>query len=202
MSNEFEKFIRKNRSDFDDASASDNVWREIEKTLPVKKEAKHFTIRDMYKWTAAAAIFFVTVTSAYFVFIKKEKYPDSYRDENPPVGTEKEKSPSRFETFNSVSMEFAAEFKEAAEAVENRQQELRSAIANDPELYRKFQGDLGILDSAYRLLREQADQSMNRDVIIKAMIQNLKLQAELLGRQLMIINEIQTTKTSKDERNI
>jgi hypothetical protein len=51
-------------------------------------------------------------------------------------------------------------------------------------------------------LREQADQSMNRDVIIKAMIENLKLKSELLGRQLMIINEIQTTKTSKNEKNI
>ena len=198
MSNEFEKFIKKNRNDFDDASPSDKMWKEIEKTLPAKKEAKRFTIRDMYKWTAAAAIFFVTVTSAYFVFIKKEKYSH----ENPSLGTEKEKSPSPFESFNSVSMEFAAEFKEATEAVENRQKELRSAIANDPELYRKFQSDLGILDSTYRLLREQADQSMNRDVIIKAMIQNLKLQSELLGRQLMIINEIQTTKTSKNEKNI
>jgi len=198
MSNEFEKFIKKNRNDFDDASPSDKVWKEIEKTLPVKKEAKRFTIRDMYKWTAAAAIFFVALTSAYFVFIKKEKYSH----ENFTVGAEKEKSPSRFESFNNVSMEFAAEFKEASEAVENRQKELRSAIANDPELYRKFQGDLGILDSTYRLLREQADQSMNRDVIIKAMIQNLKLQSELLGRQLMIINEIKTTKTSKNDKNI
>jgi len=198
MSNDFEKFIKKNRNDFDDASPSDKVWKEIEKTLPVKKEAKRFTIRDMYKWTATAAIFFVAVTSAYFVFIKKEKYSH----ENPPVGTEKEKSPSRFENFNSVSMEFAAEFKEATEAVENRQKELRSAIANDPDLYRKFQGDLSTLDSTYRLLRDQANQSMNRDVIIKAMIDNLKLQSELLSRQLMIINEIKTTKTSKNEKNI
>ena len=70
MSNEFEKFIRKNRSDFDDASASDNVWKEIEKTLPIKKDPKRFTLRDIYKWSAAAAIFFMTLTSVYFLFIK------------------------------------------------------------------------------------------------------------------------------------
>ena len=198
MSNEFEKFIKKNRNDFDDANPSDKVWAEIEKTLPVKKEAKRFTIRDIYKWTAAAAIFFIAVTSAYFVFVNKEKYSH----ENPPVGSEKESSPSRFESFNSVSMEFAAEFKQATETVQKRQKELQSAIASDPELYRKFLEDLSILDSTYRLLREQANQSMNRDVIIKAMIDNLRLQSELLARQLMISKEIKTTKTSKNEKNI
>ena len=86
--------------------------------------------------------------------------------------------------------------------MEIRQKELRAAIANDPELYRKFQQDLNTLDSSYRLLREQASQTMNGDVIIKAMIQNLQLQSELLGRQLMIIREFKTTKTSTNEKNI
>ena len=196
MSNEFEKFIRKNRNDFDDENPSGKVWTEIEKTLPKKKETKQFTIYDIYKWSAAAVIFFVTLTSVYFLFIRE------YSHEIPNVKTEEKEPASRFENFNSVSIEFAAEFKEASQAVENRQKELRSAIANDPELYKKFQGDLNTLDSSYRLLKERAGQSMNRDVIIKAMIDNLRMQAELLGRQLMIIHEFKTTKTSKNDKNI
>ena len=43
---------------------------------------------------------------------------------------------------------------------------------------------------------------MNGDVIIKAMIQNLQLQSELLGRQLMIIREFKTTKNSTHEKSI
>ena len=164
----------------------------------MKKDQKRFTIRDIYKWSAAAAVFFIAATSAYFIFINKDKYSH----ENPPVGTEQESSPSRFESFNSVSMEFAAEFKQATETVEKRQKELQSAIASDPQLYRKFQEDLNTLDSTYRLLRDQANQSMNLDVIIKAMIDNLRLQSELLARQLLIIKEIKTTKTSKNEKNI
>ena len=196
MSNDIEKFIRKNRNDFDDENPSGKVWAEIEKTLPKKKEAKRFTIRDIYKWSAVAAIFFVTLTSAYFIFNKE------YSHEIPNSKTEEKEPSSRFENFNSVSIEFASEFKEASRAVEDRQKELRSAIANDPELYKKFQGDLNTLDSSYRLLREQAGQSMNRDVIIKAMIDNLRMQSELLGRQLMIIHEFKTTKTSKNAKNI
>jgi len=197
MSTEFEKFIRKNRSDFDDETPSDKVWKEIEKTIPVKKEAKRFTLTDIYKWSAAAAIFFIALTSVYFLVFKNK-----YSHENLTTKKETEQSSPAPGNLNSISVEYAAEFKEASEAVENRQKELRSAIANDPELYKKFQQDLNILDSSFRLLRDQANQSVNRDVIIKAMIQNLQLQSELLARQLMVLDEIKKTKTSKNEKNI
>ncbi len=200
MSSDLEKFIRKNRGDFDEADPSDKVWKNIERSLPVQKEAKRFTIRDIYKWSAAAAIFFIALTSVYFLFIRKLTTSD--KDEIPTVKTDQPTNPSRLDNFNSISIEYAAEFKEAEQVVEVRQKELRAAIANHPELYRKFQQDLNTLDSSYRLLREQASQSINGDVIIKAMIQNLQLQSELLGRQLMIIHEFKTTKTSTNEKNI
>ena len=200
MSSDLEKFIRKNRGDFDDADPSNKVWKNIERSLPVKKEEKHFTIRDIYKWSAAAAIFFIALTSVYFLFIRK--LPNSDRDVIPTVKTEQPANPSRLDNFNSISIEYATQFKQAEQAVEDRQKQLRTAIANDPALYRKFQQDLNTLDSSYRLLREQASQSINGDVIIKAMIQNLQLQSELLGRQLMIIHEYKTTKTSTNEKNI
>ena len=200
MSSDLEKFIRNNRGDFDDSDPSDKVWKNIERSLPVKKETRHFTITDIYKWSAAAAIFFITLTSVYFLFIKKSIGNGS--EKTSTVKTVTKENSSRLDNFNSISIEYATEFKEAEQAVQDRQKELRVAIANDPELYRKFQQDLNILDSSYRLLREQASQSMNGDVIIKAMIQNLQLQSELLGRQLMIIHEFKTTKTSKNEKSI
>ena len=200
MSSDLERFIRKNRGDFDDADPSNKVWKNIEQSLPVKKEAKQFTIRDIYKWSAAAAIFFIALTSVYFLFIRK--LPISDPDEIPTVKTGQPANPSRLDNFNSISIEYATQFKQAEQAVEDRQKQLRAAIANDPVLYHKFQQDLVTLDSSYRLLREQASHSINGDVIIKAMIQNLQLQSELLGRQLMIIHEYKTTKTSTNEKNI
>ena len=200
MSSDLEKFIRKNRGDFDDANPSNKVWKDIERSLPIKKEAKRFTIRDIYKWSAAAAIFFIALTSVYFLFIRK--LPNSDGVEIPTVKTDQQTNPSRLDNFNSISIEYATQFKQAEQAVEDRQKQLRTAIANDPALYRKFQQDLNTLDSSYRMLREQASQSINGDVIIKAMIQNLQLQSELLGRQLMIIHEYKTTKTSTNEKNI
>src|SRR5574339_34396 len=200
MNSDLEKFIRKNRDDFDDADPSNKVWKNIGQSLSLKKEARRFTIRDIYKWSAAAAVFFITLTSVYFLLIRKPTDSDPEKTSTVKTGTEE--NPSRLDNFNSISIEYAAEIKEARQEVQNRQKELQAAIANDPELYRKFRQDLNTLDSSYRLLREQAAQSMNADVIIKAMIQNLQMQAELLGRQLMIIHEFKTTKTSTNEKSI
>jgi len=196
MNSEFEKFVRKNRGDFDDANPSDMVWKEIEKSLPVRKSKQHFTIRNIYKWSAVAAIFIAAATSVYFFVIKK------YSHEDQLVNTKTDSSSSNPENLNSINPEYAVEFKEASLAIQKRQKELQSAIGSDPGLYRKFQEDLNLLDSTYRMLRDNANQSANPDVIIKAMIENLQLQAELLGRQLMIIRDFKTTKTSKNEKNI
>ena len=200
MSSEFEKFVRYMRRDFDDKMPSENVWKNIEKSLPAGKEAKRFTIRDIYKWSAAAAVVFILLTSAWFLFNKK--YPDNYRDENSAVKSESPENSTEPENIKGISPEYALEFKQASLAVENRQRELRSAIANNPELYKKFQQDLNILDSSYRMLRQQALQSVNQDVILKAMIQNLQLQSELLNRQLMIIHEFKTTKKNNNEKDL
>ena len=42
MSSDLEKFIRKNRNDFDDADPSDKVWKNIEKISSCKKRSKAF----------------------------------------------------------------------------------------------------------------------------------------------------------------
>src|SRR5215510_11454052 len=71
MSNSFEKFIQKNRKEFDSETPSDNVWANIAKNLPANQTAKRFTLRDIYVRSAAAAILFIVLTSIYFLYIRK-----------------------------------------------------------------------------------------------------------------------------------
>jgi len=188
MSN-LEKFIQRNRTDFDQEAPSESVWENVEHSLPVKKE-KHFTIRDIYKWSAAAAVFFIVLTSAYFIFFRK------HNSNNKITQAEQVNKP---DDIKSIAPEYAAEFNRVYESVLNRQQELKSATTGQPALYRQFLSDLAILDSSYRMLKNQARLTPNRDVIIKAMIENLELQAELLNRQLMIFNEFNQSKKLKNE---
>lgn len=192
MSNNLEKFINKNRGDFDTEHPGEDTWKKIEATLPVKKEARKFSIRELYKWTAAAAIVCIALTSVYFLYVRQQKAE--------LVSTEK--PVNNPDELSGIAPEYADEVKQAFLSIETRQQELKDATAGNPELYKQFLDDLRVLDSAYRMLHTQAAQTPNRDVIMKAMMQNLQLQAELLYRQLMISNEIKNNKTQKNAKII
>lgn len=198
MSNSFEKFIQKNRKEFDSETPSDNVWANIAKTIPAGQQAKRFTIKDIYKWSAAAAVLFIILTSVYFLYIRKYSHENQIVKTDQPVKTD---SASPIE-LNNIAPEYAVQFKTIYESVETKQEELKTVSSGQPQLYQQFEEDLKVLDSAFIALKNQASHTPNRDVLIKAMIQNLQLQAELLGRQLLIIKEVKKPQTQKNETSI
>jgi len=198
MSNSFEKFIQKNRKEFDSETPSDNVWANIAKTIPGDQQAKRFTIKDIYKWSAAAAVLFIILTSIYFLYIRKYSHETNLAQKEQTI---KPNSESPIE-LNSIAPEYAVQFKKIYESVEDRQEELKAVSSDQPQLYQQFEEDLKVLDSAFIALKNQASHTPNRDVLIKAMIQNLQLQAELLGRQLLIIKEVKKPQTQKNETSI
>jgi hypothetical protein len=174
MSSKLEQFIKENRSEFNDERPSKNVWDEIEATLPAQnKKAKVIPLGNVYKLMAAAAVVCIVLTSVYFVYIK-----------------EKNNAGTVAQQLNNISPEDKSQLNNEFKIIQTRQQELKAATADNPELYKAFLSDLQVLDSTYQMLQKQAATTPNRDVIIKAMMQNLKLQSELLYRQLMISNEL------------
>ncbi|MEJ8840865.1 hypothetical protein WG954_00625 [Lacibacter sp. H375] len=180
MSSNLEKFVNRNRSEFDTEHPGADVWSKIEKTLPIKKEAKVFSLKDIYKFSAAAAVVCIVLTSVYFLYIRQQKNELTVRTETKTNASE----------LNGIAPEYVAEAKQVFNAIETRQEELKEATADNPELYKQFLDDLQLLDSTYNMLQKQAAHTPNKDVIMKAMLQNLQLQAELLYRQLMITNDI------------
>ncbi len=188
MSSNLEKFVNRNRSEFDTEHPGADVWKKIEQTLPVKKKAKVFSLRDIFKFSAAAAVVCIVLTSVYFVYIRQQK--------NETVAVE---TKSGSAVFKGMTAEYAAEAKQVFNAIETRQEELKEATADNPELYKQFLDDLQLLDSTYNMLQKQAAVTANKDVIMKAMLQNLQLQAELLYRQLMISNDIKKQTQQNNE---
>jgi hypothetical protein len=190
MSSNLEKFVNRNRSEFDTEHPSNDVWKKIEQTIPVKKkEAKVFSLRDIYKFSAAAAVLCIVLTSVYFIYIRSQK-----NDSTTVAEAGKNVSP-----LKGIAPEYAAEAKQVFNAIETRQEELKEATADNPELYKQFLSDLQLLDSTYTMLQKQAAVTPNKDVIMKAMLQNLQLQAELLYRQLMITNDIKKQTKQNNE---
>ena len=195
MSKELKNFIDENRREFDDDLPSSSAWHQIERSIGANKPIKQFSVRDIYKWTAAAAVFFITATCFYFLVIRKNN------NDTAVVKTDKSAVNSNTTDISRMAPEYAAEATKIYRSIESQQQQLKAIAKEQPELYSQFSEDLATLDSSYRVLKTQAVQTPNRELIIRAMLQNLQLQAELLGKQLRILNEFKNNKTEKNEEN-
>jgi hypothetical protein len=195
MIKELKNFIDENRREFDDDLPSGSAWHQIERSIGVTKPVKQFSVRDIYKWTAAAAVFFITATCFYFLVIRKNN------NDTAVVKTDKSAGNNNTTDISRMAPEYAAEATKIYRSIESQQQQLKAIAKEQPELYSQFSEDLAALDSSYRVLKTQAVQTPNREVIIRAMLQNLQLQAELLGKQLRILNEFKNYKTEKNEEN-
>jgi len=196
MSRKLKDFIDENRRAFDDELPSASAWPQIEKTIGAKKPVKHLSLRSIYKWSAAAAVFFILATGIYFIVKGKNEKNNSTVKTLDPVINNGNKG-----DIDHIAPEYAAEAKKIYQSIELQQQQLKQMAKEQPQLYSQFAQDLAALDSSYRVLKTQAIQTPSREVLIKAMLQNLQLQAELLSKQLMIIHEFNNNKTDKDEKS-
>lgn len=192
--NNIEKFIRQHRRDFDSQEPAERVWEEIVHKIPVHKPARRFTRSELFRWTAAAAVMVAVITSLYFIYIK-----DSH--EQQPVSKDQPR-PQLIEEAAGLDPEFGVQLLKVSRSVENRQEQLKAAAADAPALYQQFEKDLEVLDSSFRALKNQALQTPNRDVLIRAMIQNLQLQSELLERQLQVMQEFNNKQKVNHESTI
>lgn len=196
MSKKIEKFINQNRHLMDAENVPGGIWEKIKLPAAEKKQAKLTAIKPMYKW-AAAAVTGLLVVSSYLLI---QNY--SHDNNTNTVTAENSKKDDTLPpvVIKNLAPEYAPQAEEIYNSIAVKQEELKTIASTDPELYKQFAGDLATLDSSYRVLKTQADASPNHDVIIKAMIQNLQLQAELLSRQLMIINQFKNSKKESHEK--
>ncbi|HZI53223.1 MAG TPA: hypothetical protein VFD56_05965 [Chitinophagaceae bacterium] len=197
MNRKLKDFIEENRRAFDDEMPSPGGWHQIEKTIGVIKPARKLSIKGIYKWSAVAAVFLMIVAGAYWLMIdKNDPATDTLKTTASPGNTN-----GNGTDISRIAPEYAAEAKKIYLAIEKQQEQLKIMAEKQPELYSQFAQDLATLDSSYRVLKVQAVQTPSREVIIKAMLQNLQLQAELLSKQLLIIDELNKNKNDNHEKN-
>jgi hypothetical protein len=194
MSRSLKDFISDNRHAFDDEQPDEMNWEKIANAVPaLGGKAKAISTRKILRWSAAAAIV-VILACSYFLVQNRSADRSTARDSRP-------------NDIKTLAPEYAASAEPIYQAIEKQQQELKDLSAKQPELYDQFTQDLAVLDSSYRVLKAQASRSPNREILIKAMMNNLHLQAELLSRQLNILSEYNQTKKvdhdkEKDSRGI
>jgi len=196
MSKNLKDFIGENRHSFDDEQPPESSWDRISEAVPALRNGRRSPVKKMYGWAAAAAVFLVAVACFYLFAIKRGKENDELARQN----QESSKSIERVYDINALDKDYAAKAAPIYQVIERSQEELKNLSAGQPQLYDQFTQDLAILDSSYRVLKAQASKSPNREILIKAMMHNLQLQAELLSKQLSIISEYNSVKPRKNDQ--
>lgn len=70
--------------------------------------------------------------------------------------------------------------------------------SQDPALYATFGQDWKALETSYEELRKSLPNHPNQEELLKAMIENLRWQAELLERQVQILEQVKSHKSTDE----
>ena len=205
MSSRIEQFMRDHRDEFDNDEPGAPVWDNIkqELKLPAQEEAKVVSIKKSFgmtaiRWSAAAAILVLAGLGVYHLV--NPKTPTGIVDvpKNQPA---KETTPKEEDLLKDINPTYAKEVYHFTQLIELKQSELKQIEKDNPDLYKQFTTDITKLDSSYNSLKKELPTNPNREQLLEAMIQNLRLQTELLNQQLQIIQQIKKAKQADHESN-
>ncbi|GAB3922708.1 hypothetical protein [Mucilaginibacter myungsuensis] len=189
MSKRLEDFIRNNRDEFDELEPRIELWGKIvsklqeqEKVieLPKRKEVKTFSLGFVLRVAATV----IVIMGISFVFYIKMQ----------PAGT----TPTKVD-IAKINPEFAKQQVKYASIVQTGRSELKTLTKSNPELYKEFSAELAKMDSTYKKLNKELVTSPNQERVLRAMIRNLQLQAEVIDQQLNVIEGIKEFKEHQNE---
>lgn len=198
MSSPLEQFIRDNREQFDNDEPRPQVWSELEKQLTPPEQKGKVLAMKFLRLGIAAAILVLAGIGVFYLLVGKtgtsEPVTQNQPANNNPVATENK-------LMEEINPGYAKEVYHFTQLIELKQTELKQIEKDNPELYKQFIGDINKLDSSYLSLKKELPVNPNREQLLEAMIQNLRLQTELLNQQLFIIKQIKQSKSKTNEKN-
>jgi septal ring factor EnvC (AmiA/AmiB activator) len=74
--------------------------------------------------------------------------------------------------------------------IESKREEIKQIETHDPMMYKEFATEIEKLNQDYQSLQTELSQTPNQEDLVKAMIQNLQVQLDILNRQLKIIEKV------------
>lgn len=197
MSKGLEQFIRDNRNQFDTDEPGEQVWNKLEKELTERSKSSKPLVFAIFRWSAAAAILILAGIGIY-----------SLLNDRITGGNGMANNPARQDTpalndpiLKAINPTYAREVYQFTQLIEVKQNELKEIEKENPNLYKKFVSDINKLDSSYNALKKELPENPNREQLLEAMIENLRLQTEILNQQLSIINQIKASKSSNHDNS-
>jgi hypothetical protein len=192
--NNLERFIRDNRESFDNLEPSNSVWEKIGAEIGQPQKTTRVLHISRAGWAVAATIFLAIAGTIFFQMNNKITNPPAVTvASNKPIPDSSTIDP----LVNRIDPQYGQLVAQFTNVIEAKQSELKKLEKDDPELYKKFSGDIEKLDSAYQTLRNTLNANPNTEQLLQAMISNLQLQINLLNQQLSIIQKVKQPKSDK-----
>jgi len=164
MSNKLEGFIKENKKSFEEKGPSDQLWSRIEAELDKKGKKKQI---KLYQWLSIAALLLLSF-GIYFT----------------------QKPTTNEIAVADVSADYGKKEVHFASLIEEKRDSLALYSKQNPDLFKKFVGDLKKLDENYESLKKDLQTSPNPEAVVNEMMKNLEIQANILSQQLSIINQV------------
>jgi hypothetical protein len=193
MKENLQEFIGNNRDDFDTEKLPSGLWDKIENDLPInKKKMKLFNLFSLQQLAAAVTV--TAVGLAIFLVIENKKLEHTISQSK--TSTEQ----SAKQELQELNPDYAKEIDQFTRIIQIKQTELEILKKDNPALYNEFIGNIKALDEQYTGLQKQLSSTPEKEQLIEAMLQNLRLQTELLNEQLTISKQIKQSKNKRNEK--
>lgn len=187
MKERLESFVRDNKKDFDQFEPPAGLWDRIEKQLDGKKIGMQ--VEDGLKKEKVVRVSFLLKVAATIIpllFAGLWFYQYQVRQ-----STE----------LSNIDPKLAKQQIHYSSLIELKRSELKRIENEEPQLYKEFSSEIKKMDLNYQKLKNELPASPNQEETVKAMIQNLQIQTELLNQQLQIIQQINQIKKDNEYGN-
>lgn len=176
-----EQFIQNNREAFDNCEAPAGLWDKIDKSLgeeimhnsepdEVVFKFKKSSISKLKMWAMAAGlVLLIGYVSVFYLNNKSDSTEQIIADVAPQYG-------DKMVQYTSL--------------IESKREEIKQIETHDPVMYKEFATEIEKLNQDYQNLQTELSQTPNQEDLVKAMVQNLQVQLDILNRQLKIIEKV------------
>jgi hypothetical protein len=176
-----EQFIQNHHQDFDMHEVPAGLWSKIDTSLGKEnipnKEAdevvfkfKKSSISKLKIWAMAASLVLLIGYSLVFYLNNK--------------------SDSTEQIVAEVAPQYGDKMVQYTSLIEGKREEIKQIEAHDPVMYKEFATEIEKLNQDYQNLQTELPKTPNQEELVKAMIQNLQVQLDILNRQLIIIQKV------------
>ncbi|HKP31879.1 MAG TPA: hypothetical protein VJT83_04110 [Chitinophagaceae bacterium] len=192
MSKRLEQFIQENREAFDSEEPRSQLWRKLQDDLNNNSKDDRVFHLSFLRWTAAAAV--LIMLGGMFYYMQKQSTNNLAVNNS---ATEQTLTPDQM--MNELDPTYTKQVYHFTQLIELKQSELKQIEREQPELYNRFVKDINKMDSSYQALKKELPVNPNRELLLETMIENLRLQTELLNQQLSIIKQLKQKNTKENE---